>query len=493
MKVLMVTSEAVPFAKAGGLADMVTSLSKALTQTGNEVRIVIPRYYKLDRNNLRKIPGAMCVKLGNEEYWTEVYEKNIPDSEVKVYFIDHENLFGRDGIYGSYSEPDFNDNPKRFSLLAHAAFQVCRKQNWIPDIIHSHDWAAGLVPVLLKFKEKKNEFSKTASVFTIHNIGYQGVYSKHFFPYTGIDWNYFYSSGFEDWDKINFLKAGIISSDKITTVSHTYAEEVKTQEFGFGIDGILRDRKEDFTGILNGVDTSIWNPRNDKLIPFNYSEKNLHIKEKNKSELQKKMKLPVEPDIPIFGMVTRLADQKGIAEVFGPMYGSIFKICSGIKLQFVVLGSGETWCENEILTLTKTLPNFKAFIGYDEHLSHLIEAGSDFFLMPSRYEPCGLNQMYSLIYGTLPIVRNTGGLADTVENYNEETGEGTGFLFNDLTPQSVYDTVGWAAYAWYNKKHHIKNMQKRAMQKDFGWNTAAYKYISVYKKALEKSQSTFSL
>ena len=486
MKILMVTSELNPFAKAGGLADAVTALSYALAKKGHEVRIVMPRYYKIDRKNLSPIPGPMAVHLGVYEYWVSVYEAALPGSSAKVYFIDHEESFGREGIYGSPFEPDFEDNPRRFSILAHSALQVCRKQNWIPDVIHAHDWAAGLIPSLLKYNEKNSEFSGTASVFTIHNIGYQGVYSKHYFPDTGLAWDDFYASGFEDWDRINFLKSAVISADKITTVSPTYAEEIKRPEFGFRLDGILRYRENDLTGILNGADTLIWNPEKDEHIPYKYGSKSIEKKGKNKTVLQKKLGLFADTTVPLFGMVTRLVDQKGISELFGPMYGSAFKICTDIKLQMVVLGSGEVWCEKELVSLSKRLPNFKVYIGYNEELSHLIEAGSDFFLMPSRYEPCGLNQMYSLLYGTLPIVRKTGGLADTVENYDEKTGAGTGFVFEYLSPQSIYDTVGWAAYAWYNKKHHIKKMRQRAMSKKFGWDIAAEKYLSVYADALAK-------
>ncbi|UTC68068.1 MULTISPECIES: glycogen synthase GlgA [unclassified Treponema] len=489
MKIMMVTSELVPFAKVGGLADAVTALSTALAKKGHDVRIVMPRYYKIDRKNLKQIPGAMAVHLGGYEHWVGVYESVLPSSKVKVYFIDHEQAFGRDGVYGAYFEPDFSDNPKRFSLLAHAAFQVCRKQAWIPDIVHAHDWATGLVPVLLRFTEKNTEFKNTASIFTIHNMGYQGVYSKETFPDTGLDWSDFYNTGFEDWDRINFLKAAIVSSDMLTTVSPTYAEEIKRPEFGFRMDGILRYREKDLTGILNGVDTSIWNPAKDEYIPYRYTSKNLEEKEKNKTVLQERMGLETDPSIPVFGMISRLVDQKGISELFGPMYGSAFKICSDIKLQMVVLGAGEAWCEKELHFLSQRLPNFRCYIGYDEELSHLIEAGSDFFLMPSRYEPCGLNQMYSLLYGTLPIVRKTGGLADTIENYNEETGDGTGFVLEYLSPQSIYDTVGWATYAWYNKKDHIKKMRTKAMGKKFGWTIAAEKYLKVYADAIEKKTS----
>jgi starch synthase len=484
MKILMVTSEAVPFAKTGGLADAVSALSIALAEQGHDVRIVMPRYYRIDRNKLSLIPGPMGVHQGYQEIWTGLYESVLPGSKVPVYFIDHEQSYGRDGIYGVPGETDFNDNPQRFSLLGHAAFQLCRKLQWYPDIIHAHDWAAALAPILLKFNERHGDFAHTASVFTIHNIGYQGVYGKHLFPYTGMSWDNFYAAGFEDWDRMNFLKAGIVSSDKLTTVSPTYAREIQRPEYGFRMDGILRYRSSDLTGILNGVDTEIWNPAKDKLIAANFTSKTLAKKAANKEALQKKMNLPVDPLVPIVGIVTRLADQKGVSELFGPAYGSVFRICSEIKLQMVVLGAGELWCENELSALNKSLPNFSAYIGYDETLSHLIEAGSDFFLMPSRYEPCGLNQMYSLLYGTLPIVRRTGGLADTVENYNEQTGEGTGFVLDNLTPQSIYDTVGWASYAWYNKKEHIEAMQKRGMEQQFGWDTSAKRYAEVYASAL---------
>ncbi len=485
MKILMITSEAVPFAKTGGLADAVSALSIALAKLGHDVRIVMPRYYRIDRNKLKQIPGPMGVHPGYQEIWTGVYQSTLPGAEVPVYFIDHEQSFGRDGVYGVPGATDFADNPQRFSLLGHAAFQLCRKIGWIPDIMHAHDWAASLAPILLKFNERHGDFSHTASVFTIHNIGYQGIYGKHLYPYTGLGWDHFYSAGFEDWDRINFLKAGIVSSDKLTTVSPTYAKEIQRPEFGFRMDGILRYRSNDLYGILNGVDTDIWNPAKDRLIPAQYTARTIEKKAVNKEALQKRMGLTVDANIPIVGIVTRLADQKGVAELFGPAYGSAHRICSEIKLQMVVLGAGEAWCESELVALSHKLSNFRAYVGYDESLSHLIEAGSDFFLMPSRYEPCGLNQMYSLLYGTLPIVRRTGGLADTVENYDEKTGEGTGFVLDNLTPQSIYDTVGWAAHAWYNKREHIEKMRKRAMAQKFGWDESAARYAEVYEAAIK--------
>lgn len=487
MKILMVTSEAVPFAKTGGLADAVSALSIALTKLGHDVKIVLPRYYKIQKEKLELMDGPMGVPFVYGEAWTAVYRSVLPgDTQVPTYFIDHEQYFGRDGIYGTPQETDFFDNPERFSLLCAAAFQLCRKLEWTPDIIHAHDWAAALAPALLKFNERYNGFEKTASVFTIHNLGYQGIYGKHKFPATGLDWGNFYAAGFEDYDSMNFLKAGLVSSDYLTTVSPTYAKEIQTPENGFRMDGILRYRTETIRGILNGVDTEVWNPAKDKKIPVNYTAKTISKKVQNKLALQEKMGLEVNADIPLIGIVTRLAEQKGISELFAPTFGCAYKMCSEMKMQLVVLGSGEEWCENELRSLEAKLPNFKAFIGYDDGLSHLIEAGSDFFLMPSRYEPCGLNQMYSLLYGTLPIVRKTGGLADTVQNYNESTGDGTGFVLENLTPQSIFDTVGWAVYAWYNKREHIENMKLRAMKQSFGWDVSAKQYVEVYEEALKR-------
>lgn len=485
MKILMVSAEAVPFAKTGGLADAVSALAIELTNMGHDVKIVLPRYYKIDRSKLEQLEGPMAVAAGQVETWTSVYKTAMPGCpKLPVYFIDHEGCFGRDGIYGTRSETDFHDNPYRFAVLCHGAFQLCRKLGWFPDIVHAHDWSACLAPVLLKHVCRFCGFEKTASVLTIHNQGYQGQYGKDQFPALGIDWGLYYGAGLEHEGGINFLQGGVSSADMITTVSPTYASEIQTMEGGFGMDGLLRVRHDVIRGIVNGADTSQWNPSVDKRIPFTYSLKDMSGKAKCKAELQKRMGLPVRPDVPVIGMVTRLVDQKGIAEVFAPTYGSLYQICAEMDIQFVVLGSGEKWCENEINALQSKLGNMRAYIGYDENLSHLIEAGSDFFLMPSRYEPCGLNQIYSMLYGTLPIVRRTGGLADTVQNYNQETGEGTGFMFDQLTPRAIYDTVGWAVWAYYNRKDHIKKMQQKGMQSYFGWDVAAKQYLDVYKEAL---------
>ncbi|MCL2411752.1 MAG: glycogen synthase [Treponema sp.] len=490
MKILMISSETVPWAKTGGLADVVSALSITLAKSGHDVRIVIPRYYSIDKTKLEQLPGEMGTPMGEGvEEWSAVYTTTMPgttkENPVKVYFIDHEIFFGRDGIYGNSNQTDFVDNPRRFTFFCYAAFQLCRKIKWFPDVLHAHDWPAAVAPVYLKFAERfpGSDFENTVSVLTIHNLGYQGIYHKDNFNYSGLGWDVFYKGGFEDFKMMNMLKAGLYSSDKINTVSPNYAEETKTQALGFRLDGVLRYRSSDYYGILNGIDSDLWNPEKDTNIPQTYSKKDISGKAKAKEALQKEFGLARDANVPIIGMITRLTDQKGLGELFGPAYGSAWSICRDMDLQMVILGTGEKWCENEILSLASRLSNFKAKINYSEKLSHLIEAGSDFFLMPSLYEPCGLNQMYSLVYGTIPIVRSTGGLVDTVENFNEKTGEGTGFMFDHLTPSSIYNTVGWAVWAWYNRRKDIEKMRIRGMSKNFSWESSAQNYVEMYEAA----------
>jgi starch synthase len=426
----------------------------------------------------------MGVPVDHREEWAAVWESSLPGSDIPVYFIEHEGFFGREGIYGSKTETDYADNPRRFAFFSRAAFQLCRKLAWFPEILHSHDWPGALVPVYLRHLEACGEFSSTVSVLTIHNLGYQGVYAKDNFGFFGLPWELFHGAGFEFHDAINLLKAGIASADRLTTVSPTYSREIQTSEQGCSLDGLLRARSASLVGILNGVDLDEWNPETDQLLPARYSASDLRGKAACKEAIQREMGLEVDPSVPLFGMVTRLTDQKGVAELFGLTYGCAFSLCNDMDLQFAILGSGEAWCEAELQSLSTRLPNFRARIGYSERLAHLIEAGADFFLMPSRYEPCGLNQMYSLRYGTLPIVRRTGGLADTVSNYDQDTGNGTGFMFDQLSPRAIYDTAGWAVWAWYNRTEHIEAMRTRAMHKVFSWDKAADEYLALYDDAL---------
>jgi starch synthase len=486
LKVLMVTSEVVPFAKAGGLGDMVGALASELRRQGHDVRIVLPRYYSVDIERLRRIGGPLGIPLGQREEWAAVYVGRLQDADVPVYFLDHQELYGRDGIYGSRVEPSFHDNLRRFALLSRGAFQLCLALDWIPEVMHVHDWPAAIVPACLYGRESAGRFAATGSVLTIHNLGHQGVFPKTDFRHLPLPAELFETAGFADGDHLNLLQAGLVNADILTTVSITYAEEIQTPEFGCGLDGLLRRRGSDLFGVLNGMDYEVWDPETDPLIPSNYSHRDLAGKARNKAALQQTLGLEVDPEVPVFGMISRLVEQKGFGELCGPTHGSLFSICHDLDLQFVILGTGEAWCEKELTVLAGKLPNLSVNLEFNDPLAHLIEAGADFFLMPSVYEPCGLSQMYSLRYGTLPIVRRTGGLADTVENYDQETGEGTGFVFDLLTPRAIYDTVGWALWAWYNRFEHIEVMRRRAMQKRFSWRESGRRYGELYQDAIDR-------
>ena len=461
-KILMLSSEAVPFAKTGGLADVVTALSAQLKAMGHDVRIPMPRYYHIDRGSFIKHEAAIGIPLGHGEEWTAAYEGRLPGTEVPVYFLDHERFFGRDGIYGNRADEGFPDNAARFALLSRGAFQLCRMLHWTPDVIHCHDWPAAPACYILKKEEQQSQFRETKSVLTIHNLGYQGIFSLEDACYIQPETDAINLATLEFSGALNFLKSGIITADKITTVSPTYAEEIKRPEYGFNMDGILNYRGTDLTGILNGIDYSLWNPSDDEYIaPNNFSADNITGKAAAKKTLQQTMGLKADRNAPLVGIVSRLVEQKGFSELCAPGYGSLYSICRNMDFQFVILGSGDSWCEDELQRLSEILPNLAVKIGYDNQLAHLIEAGSDFFLMPSRYEPCGLNQMYSLSYGTLPIVRRTGGLADTVENYNQENGSGTGFIFDDLRPDVLYNVMEWVAETWKDRRPHIKKNEKK--------------------------------
>lgn len=480
-KILMLTSETVPFAKTGGLADVVTALSVQLKKMGHDVRILMPRYYHIDRTELKRHDDALGIWLGRGEEWTAVYEGALPGSDVPVYFLDHEHFYGRDGIYGHRADEEFKDNAARFALLSKGAFQLCRMLHWIPDIIHCHDWPSAPACYLLKKEEQERGFPDTKSVLTIHNIGYQGIFSLDDALFLQSETDMINRSTLEFSGALNFLKAGIITADKITTVSPTYAEEIKRPDFGFSMDGLLNYRSKDLSGILNGIDYDDWNPETDKYIsPDNYSTTNINGKAAVKKKLQKRMGLKVKQTIPLVGIVTRLVDQKGTKELFEPGIGAIYSVCRDMDIQFAILGSGDAWCEDELKVLAAKLPNLSVHIGYDNALAHMIEAGSDFFLMPSRYEPCGLNQIYSLAYGTLPIVRRTGGLADTVENYDAENNKGTGFVFDILRPDVLYKVMTWVVKTWEDHQEDITKMRKRAMEKCFSWEGSALEYLKLY-------------
>jgi starch synthase len=452
MKILMISSEALPFAKAGGLGDMVSALAGELERQGHDVRVVLPRYYSIDPGRLRRLEQPLGVPMGIEEEWCGVGTTVLPGTGVPVYLLDHQELYGRDGIYGTRTEPEFGDNLRRFTLLSRGALQLAKMLGWRPDAVHAHDWPAALAPVYLNTLEQDGFFRATGSIH----------------------------------DRINLLQAGLRNADLITTVSPTYAQEIQTPEYGHGLDGLLRHRSADLFGVLNGMDYTLWNPADDEHLPAEYSADSLGGKAVCKAALQEVMGLEIDAEKPLYGMVSRLVDQKGFGELCGPTHGSLYNICSELDLQFVILGTGDRWCEKELGSLAGRLPNLAVDLEFNEPLAHLIMAGADFLLVPSAFEPCGLTQMYAMRYGTLPIVRRTGGLADTVISYDESTGEGTGFAFDLLTPSAIYNTVGWALWAWYNRPEHVAAMQQRAMAQRFSWSDSAARYGELYRDAVDR-------
>lgn len=487
LRVMMVSSEVVPFAKAGGLADMVGALSASLHQLGHDVRVVLPRYYGIDLGRLRRIGVPLGVPLGDGEEWCAVYEGRMPGAEVPVYFLDHEELYGRDGIYGTRIEPAFGDNLRRFAVLSRGALQLAKSLDWIPHVVHAHDWPAALAPVYLSTVDRDGPFAATGSLLTIHNLGHQGVFDKNQYETMGLPWDLFHGAGFEFFDDINLLQAGLRNADVLTTVSPTYAAEIQTPAYGERLDGLLRYRSHDLFGILNGMDYDEWNPETDPLIPATYSHRAYRRgKAANKAALQEAFELPVDRNVPVYGIVSRLVEQKGFGALCGPAHGSLASMCANLDLQFAILGTGEAWCEDELTALAHRYPNLSVKLAFDNRLAHLVQAGSDFFLMPSAYEPCGLAQMYALRYGTLPIVRATGGLADTVVTYDQGTGDGTGFVFDKLTPSAIYDTVGWSLWAWHHRPEHLDTMRKRAMRVRFLWSDAAARYGELYRVAIDR-------
>ncbi|MGD9899467.1 MAG: glycogen synthase GlgA [Calditrichaceae bacterium] len=482
LKICFVSSEIVPFAKTGGLADVSGALGKYLHAEGHDIRLVMPFYSSID---LKSQDFRIIKSMQNLELWFSgdkkvysVFTAKLPGTHANVYFIHCPSLFDRSDIY-----TNDEDEHIRFALLARASLEICQRMNWAPDILHCNDWQTALIPAYLKSVYSWDKlFEHTKTVLTIHNIGYQGIFAADKIDELGL---MEYSDLFDQDDlytgQINFLKTGITHADKITTVSRTYAEEIQTESLGEGLNQLLQSRSEDLSGILNGVDYDEWNPGTDKLIPYNYSENDLSGKEKNKIELLSRMGLKYNPEIPVAGIVSRLAEQKGIEL----LYSSLPFLLENYDIQFVVLGNGQALYEQFFEETQNKFPNKLAFFkGYNNELAHLIEAGADMFIMPSRYEPCGLNQIYSLKYGTVPVVRKTGGLADTVELYNRPTGTGTGFVFEHYAS----DALSWAvsfAIETYRQKNAWKKLMLNGMKKNYSWEIQSHKYVNLYRKILE--------
>jgi starch synthase len=479
LSVLFVASECAHFVKAGGLGDVVGALPVALRGLGIDARIVIPRYDVIPASGLARHSEPLGVPLGAGNAWSAVFETRLPGTDTPVYLLDHQSLFGRGYLYdppGAYAP----DNLVRFAYLCRGALELSKYLGFIPDVFHVHDWPTALLPIYLNTVESKGRLARAATVLTIHNLAHQAKYPAADLAATHIPWSEFRADSLEDFGAVNPLKGGLYHATKLTTVSPRYAQEIRTPEGGAGLDAVCRFRGADLVGILNGIDERAWDPRTDTLIAAHFGADDLAAKAECKRALQREMKLAERPDIPLIGIVSRLSEQKGTDVVLA----ALTRILE-LDAQVAILGSGDRATEGYLLMRSHYGGDrLRAWIGFSEGLAHRIEAGADFFLMPSRFEPCGLNQMYSQRYGTLPIVRATGGLDDTVENYDAVTGEGTGFKLWDLNVESLVATVRWAVATYRERPHHFRAMQQRAMGKHFGWDGAAKRYAQVYEWAL---------
>src|SRR5579872_2771021 len=436
IKVLMVASEATPFAKTGGLADVVGALPAALRDAGCEVAVLMPRYRRIELSAGRRVYDSLPVWLGSHVYDTSVYQA---DAGTTFYFLEAPALFDRDQLYGD-SSGDYPDNAVRFAVLSRAALAVARRV-FRPEILHCHDWQTALTPVYLRqLFSYDPTFIGMKTVFTIHNLGYQGLFPPSVLPQIGLDRQLFTTDALEFYGKLNLLKGGLVFSDALTTVSKGYAAEIQTDEYGFGLDGVVRARSADLYGILNGVDYRDWNPATDPHLAAHYSVEDLSGKRECKRDLLREFGFPEAAlERPLLGMVSRLASQKGTDLIL-----EVAPQLAADGLSLAALGAGDALYEARLRELAAAHPgHIRAEIGYDEALAHKIEAGADIFLMPSRYEPSGLNQMYSLRYGTIPLVRATGGLDDTID-------EGTGFKFREFSGQALLAAVREAARAFAN-------------------------------------------
>lgn len=483
--VLMVAPEAAPFVKVGGLADVVGALSKALDSRGHDVRILLPKYAGLKHvESARPLSNPLIVHLGAHEAYARVWECKVPGSNVTCYLLEHNQFYDSPEVYLGPSGEEA-DNEQRFTFLSRAAIDLCYQINWIPDVVHCHDWTTGLVPIYLNTTEWGKRMGTAASVMTLHNMQHQGWAHRSIVDYAGLPSSVFRPDCLEAMGSANTLKGGIYNATKITTVSPTYAREIQEPEGGHGLHHLLRFRSADLIGVINGVDMTEWDPKTDTLLPANYAADDLSGKAVCKAKLQAAYGLEVNASIPLFTVVSRLVDQKGLdllAEI-----GE--RLMDTMRIQIAVLGTGDPELEARFQALAQLYPgSFGAFLGFNNELAHLTAAGADFLLMPSRFEPCGLSQLYAMIYGALPIVRSTGGLMDTVEQYIQGEGIGTGFRFDDSTADAFYSTIGWACSTYYDRPDDFKALQQNGMRKDFRWNVSAKTYEDVYCWAIEARQ-----
>ena len=477
MRVVFAASECVPFSKTGGLADVVGALPRALASLGHQVSVYLPRYRQTKLANAETVVASVTVPFDDHYRFCSVVNGG-SFAGVDFYFVEYPPYFDRDALYGT-SAGDYPDNAERYALFSRAVLEASKILG-APDIIHCHDWQSALIPVLLHTQYAGDPaFRDTATVFTIHNMGYQGLFPPETLPLLTLPWDLFTISNMEFFGQVNFLKGALVFSDFITSVSKKYSQEIQTTEFGFGLEGVLRDRAATVTGILNGVDYDEWSPEKDKFLAAKFSPVDLSGKAQCKKDLLAAFGMAnADPALPVIGIVSRFAAQKGF-----DLIAQIMDRLAREEVIIVALGAGDKQYEEMFLRLNKQFPQKIAVkVAYDNAIAHKIEGGSDMFLMPSRYEPCGLNQIYSLKYGTVPIVRATGGLDDTIEPWDARTGKGTGFQFTEYNGESLLLTIRKALQAFHDQTSW-QTLMRNGMGKDFSWNASAREYVRVYEKA----------
>ncbi len=485
MQVLFCSSEVSPFAKTGGLADVTGSLPASLQKLGCDVRIFMP-FYRSVRNldeSFAPLAESIVVPVGVHDFHVHFWEGRT-STGIPIYFLEKDEFYDRSFLYGSPVRGDYEDNAERFIALSRATQRLCMALDWFPSIFHLHDWQTGLIAPYFQLNWRYSpNLALSGTVFTIHNIAYQGLFPPGYFSLMQLPATVFSMQGIEFWGQCSLLKAGIVYSDFVTTVSPRYSREIQTEAFGYGLEGLLREREDSLEGILNGIDTNEWDPETDTLIPANFSARDLSGKAACKKTLCARLGLPRDScGLPLIGMIGRLATQKGF-DLLEEILPSLMRF----DVNLVILGTGDAAIEEKLQQMETLFPDrLKLLFQFDERLAHMIEAGSDIFLMPSRYEPCGLNQMYSLRYATIPVVHATGGLDDSVSDVMKED-SGTGFKFYEYKPEAFLAAVKSALDLFRQKEKWIE-IQKRAMSQDFSWDRSAREYVRVYEKVLSKKR-----
>jgi starch synthase len=487
MHIAFAASECVPFSKTGGLADVVGALPRALASLGHQVSVYLPLYRQTKLADPKTVVGSITIPFDDKYRFCSVVTAGSSDG-VRYYFIDYPPYFDREALYGGPAG-DYPDNAERFALFSRAVLEASKVLG-VPNVFHCHDWQSALVPVMLRTLYAEDPaFREVATVFTIHNMGYQGLFPPDTLPLLMLPWELFTISKMEFFGQVNFLKGALVHADFVTTVSRKYSHEIQTTEYGFGLEGVLRNRAATVAGILNGVDYDEWSPEKDKLIIAKYSSQDLSGKAQCKKDLLNAFGIAdTNAKVPVIGIVSRFAAQKGF-----DLIAQIMDRLAREELIMVVLGSGDKPYEEMFQRLNRQFPNkIAAKVAFDNSVAHKIEAGADMFLMPSRYEPCGLNQIYSLKYGTVPIVRATGGLDDTIEPWDARSGKGTGFKFTDYTGEALLATIKQALLA-YRDPSSWQTLMRNGMSRDFSWGASAREYGKVYERARQARTSADAL